>query len=321
MASADQIRAECAQKVARATAWYHRYRAYIMRWRVRAYYKNLWLARLERYYAWLVKNYEAERDRRLARLAAEQANRKRAVIIGINYENTSHELRGCINDARNLREYLVETGNLGNDEQACYMTDGASVLPTRDNILAKYAEMLRGAQAGDKLFLTYSGHGYYTWDRSGDEADGRDELLVSIDNRAVLDDELKRITQENLKEGVTVFILLDCCHSGTLMDLRYNYLSSGDYDQPMVNSASEETKGNVYLISGCMDNQTGADAYINYTFQGAMTWAFLRAVRENPDASWKQLLTRMRSLLAPYFTQIPQLSSGRPLNVDDRVVL
>ena len=292
-----------------------------MRSRVRAYYKNLWLGGLRRYYLRIVRRYEAERDARLAELAAEEAERERAVIIGINYENTSHELRGCINDARNIREYLVETRNLEGDEQACYMTDGASVLPTRDNILEKYTEILRGARAGDKLFFTYSGHGYYTWDRDGDEADGRDELLVSIDNRAVLDDELKRITQDHLKEGVTVFILLDCCHSGTLMDLRYNYLSSGSYDHPVVNSASEETKGDVYLISGCMDSQTGADAYINYTFQGAMTWAFLRAVKESPNGSWKQLLTRMRSLLAPHFTQVPQLSSGRPLDVNSPIPL
>jgi hypothetical protein len=33
--------------------------------------------------------------------------RKKALLIGINYYGTKHQLNGCINDAMNIREYLV----------------------------------------------------------------------------------------------------------------------------------------------------------------------------------------------------------------------
>lgn len=321
MRSVAEIKAEHSRIIKKIDTWYDSYRGHILKWRAPKYYKNIWLSKLLSYYRYLVTWYTDRMNKMIANIESLEKKQKRAVIIGINYENSRQELRGCINDARNIREYLIESGNLTNAEQVCYMTDETSIKPTRKNILEKYAEILKEAKPGDKLFFTYSGHGNYKLDKNGDEVDNRDELLITIDKRSILDDELKRVTQDNLKEGVTVFILLDCCHSGTLMDLRYNYLSNEEYDDAIVNEFSEETKGNVYLISGCMDNQEGMDAYINNTFQGAMTWSFLRAVKENKEATWKQVLTRMRGLLAPYFKQVPQLSSGKKLDINSRIPL
>jgi hypothetical protein len=34
--------------------------------------------------------------------------RKKALIIGINYHGTKHALNGCVNDALNVRRFLVE---------------------------------------------------------------------------------------------------------------------------------------------------------------------------------------------------------------------
>ena len=36
-----------------------------------------------------------------------------------------------------------------------------------------------------------------------------------------------------------------------------------------------ETRGQVIMVSGCLDEQTSADAYINNTNQGALTATFL----------------------------------------------
>jgi len=32
---------------------------------------------------------------------------KKALLIGINYTNSTHPLRGCINDVHNVRQFLV----------------------------------------------------------------------------------------------------------------------------------------------------------------------------------------------------------------------
>ncbi len=41
--------------------------------------------------------------------------------------------------------------------------------------------MVEGAQAGDNLFMHYSGHGGNMRDDNGDEKDGMDETLVPLD--------------------------------------------------------------------------------------------------------------------------------------------
>jgi len=70
------------------------------------------------------------------------------------------------------------------------------------------------------------------------------------------------------------------------------------------------------LISGCRDNQTAADAYQEGQFQGAMTWAFLKAARA-PGVTLGALQDLMRTTLLtsrPRYSQVPQLSFGTPLS-------
>jgi hypothetical protein len=248
----------------------------------------------------------------------------KALIIGINYLNTQNELYGCVNDANHLQTYFINKYNFTSNN-LCLLTDNTIVKPTKQNILKKYKDLLINAKPGEKLFFTYSGHGSFKTDLNNDEADKKDELLITIDSQAISDDELKTITDENLPEGVTLFILFDCCHSGTLMDLKYNYLSGNE--ELVINENINETKSNVFLISGCFDEQTCADAYIDNKFQGALTWCFLKTINENNTNNtnntftWKDLLINMRNLLKTKYTQIPQLSSGKLIDINSPLVL
>ena len=176
--------------------------------------------------------------------------------------------------------------------------------------------------AGDILFFSFSGHGTNTIDHSGDEKDGKDEMLVPIDMNYISDDEIKSIIQTHLKKDVILFALIDCCHSGSMLDLRYQY-SNNDSDNTIVsNNGNYNTIGNVIMISGCMDRQTSADAYINSNFQGAMTWSFLKATKSNTAICWKDLIVNMRNLLKnSRYTQIPMLSSGNELDLDCKLCL
>ena len=244
----------------------------------------------------------------------------KALTIGINYTNSKNELRGCINDANSISRYLSMKHKL-DESTICILTDYSEMKPTRDNILEQLKKLLQNSKSGDTLYFTYSGHGSYTKDYNNDESDGKDEVLVSQDLLGITDDELKYLLEQHLKKDVTIFILFDCCHSGTLMDLKYNYLSNTDYNKIVINEKSKESNGNVYLISGCKDEQTSADAFINNKFQGAMTWAFLKTINENKDISWKHLLIKMRELLKEGYTQIPQLSSGKNIDINSKIFM
>jgi hypothetical protein len=151
-------------------------------------------------------------------------------------------------------------------------------------------------------------------------------MLFCSDFQRILDDELKTIIQTNLKENVTLFALFDCCFSGTILDLKYQYLDSLNYDNYTENSKQLETKGNVIMISGCNDNQTSADAVFNNIPNGAMTWSLLQSLEQNKNKtpseqlSWRELVKSMRDLLKKSsFEQIPQLSSGQFADIDTKI--
>lgn len=245
---------------------------------------------------------------------------KNALLVGINYNGTSNQLSGCINDTKNIQQFLTDKYLFKNFE---LLTDVTEKKPTKNQIIDSFTNLLVNSKKGDKLVFSYSGHGTYTKDLNNDELDGQDELIVPLDavsiNTCISDDELSTIIKNNLKEGVQLFMLADCCFSGTVLDLKYNYLVSGD--KTVINPNIPETSGNVIMISGCRDDQTSADAYVNYNnvneYAGAMTTCFLLAMKEfKNDVPLKQLLESMRTLLKENnFPQIPQLSCGREIDI------
>lgn len=245
---------------------------------------------------------------------------KKALLIGVNYTGTPYELTGCIDDTTRMRELLTGYG-VTNFQ---VLTDTSVMKPTKENILKSFTSLIANAVTGDLLIFYFSGHGSFTFDYTGDEADANDEMIISSDLQGVIDDELKRILSTHMKEGVTVFGLFDSCHSGTMFDLKYNYLDSNNYDQYTENEKVSECRGNVMMISGCMDSQTSAEAVIagGNKVQGAVSWAFTEAMKQTPVPSWRQLLKSMRDLLrSNAFTQIPQMSSDSFFDIDTKVCL
>ena len=248
---------------------------------------------------------------------------KSALLIGINYINTSNQLSGCINDTKNMQVVLQ---NLFKYNTFTILTDETTNKPTKNNIINSLKDLLTNSKKGDNLFFLYSGHGSYIRDKNGDELDGRDELIVPLDSLTnssnyIIDDELSKLIRDNLKEGVSLFMLMDSCFSGTVCDLKYNYLYNQN-TQNVVNPNVTETIGNVFMISGCRDDQTSADAYINYNganmSAGAMTTIFLQTINElGSNITLNQLLVTMREKLKQSgYSQIPQLSSGKSIDIN-----
>ena len=242
---------------------------------------------------------------------------KKALMIGINYVGTQYQLIGCINDVTAMSAKL--TTDYGFTDITS-LTDETLVKPTKANILSAFTNLLANAQSGDLLFVLYSGHGSYILDTNGDETNGRDEMIIGSDLLGILDDELKSIIETNMKSGVTMFAMFDSCFSGTVLDLRYQYFDSLNYDNFTENDKELLTPGTVVMISGCDDNQTSADADINNVYNGAMTWSMLQCLQ--PNISWSDLLKNMRTALkGSGFSQLPQMSSGQIMDVTSKVFL
>jgi len=91
--------------------------------------------------------------------------RKKALLIGINYTGSDHALGGCINDAANVRDFLVnERGFSDSSHDMVIMTDApenqdTALWPSGANLMAAFRWLTSENQPGDSVWLSYSGHG------------------------------------------------------------------------------------------------------------------------------------------------------------------
>ncbi len=92
--------------------------------------------------------------------------------------------------------------------------------------------------------------------------------------------------------------------------------------------SGDEKAMNHVLWSGCRDDQTSADAYIDNDFHGAFTYHFCQAARSSSDglASNRIIRSLRQSLDSDGFNQVPQLEPESTTSIlfggdsDDRVV-
>ncbi|KAA8566332.1 hypothetical protein EYC84_008917 [Monilinia fructicola] len=290
--------------------------------------------------------------------------KRKALLIGINYFGQRGQLRGCINDVKNMSSYLHENFGYQRDDMVILTDDQQNPMsqPTKQNILRAMHWLVKDARPNDSLFFHYSGHGGQTKDLDGDEEDGYDEVIYPVDFRQVghiVDDEMHRIMVQPLQPGVRLTAIFDSCHSGTALDLPYVYSTQGVLKEPnlakeagqgllgVISSysqgdmsgvasnlmgffkkattgddaynktlATKTSPADVIMWSGSKDDQTSADATIAAQATGAMSWAFITAMKKNPQQSYVQLLNSIRDELATKYTQKPQLSCSHPLNTN-----
>mmetsp|Transcript_2465 Transcript_2465/g.3628 ORF Transcript_2465/g.3628 Transcript_2465/m.3628 type:complete len:335 (+) Transcript_2465:81-1085(+) len=159
---------------------------------------------------------------------------RRAVMIGINYVgHNPGELRGCHNDVLNMKNYIMNVHGFEEDNIVVLMDDGENESPTAENILNAYKQIVADSEEGDAIFLHYSGHGTKIRDDDrNEEDDGYDEALVPLDYNEgggmIRDDDLYDILVKPLAAGVHMVSLMDCCHSGTILDLPYIFKADGN---------------------------------------------------------------------------------------------
>ncbi|KAF1737093.1 Metacaspase-1B [Beauveria bassiana] len=186
--------------------------------------------------------------------------RRKALLIGINYFGQRGQLRGCINDVRNMTSYLAEHFGYRREDMVILTDDQQNPMsqPTKQNILRAMHWLVKDARPNDSLFFHYSGHGGQTKDLDGDEPDGYDEVIYPVDFRQhghITDDEMHRIMVSPLCGGVRLTAIFDSCHSGTALDLPYIYSTQGILKEP--NLAKEAGQGLLGVISSYSQGDLG----------------------------------------------------------------
>ena len=267
---------------------------------------------------------------------------KRAVLIGINrYQVPGSDLRGCVNDVKNLEQALTTYYGFSAKD----ITSLTDLQATKNAMQSAIKKLITGAKKGDVLLLHYSGHGSNVPDDNGDEADHRDEILcpTNLDWEDPLRDDWLRKTLNKLRLGVSLTVIMDCCHSGT------NTRAITPLDAPikerflpcpldlMATESGRKLRGTLrgqlgkaprgrkrksdivhadikeLLITGCRDTQTSADAHIGGSFNGALTYYLVESIKAaQGKLTYRELHQHTTSQLKKNdFDQVPQLEGRR----------
>lgn len=268
---------------------------------------------------------------------------KKALLIGINrYRMAGADLRGCVNDVKNIESVLTEVYGFPRKNITRLLDYAATTTAMKAAIDA----LIKESKRGDVLFLHYSGHGSNVPDKNGDEADHRDEILCPSDldwKKPFLDDWLREALDRVKVRGANLTVVMDCCHSGSITravqppDAKVieRFLPSpwdlvAEESGRDLRGRTRTTFRNVtkaraaksdvvavdipeILVTGCRSTQTSADADIGGSYNGALTYYLCKAIRAaRGRLTNRELHARTSAALKKSaFDQIPQLEGGK----------
>merc|ERR1740117_2281092 len=149
-----------------------------------------------------------------------------------------------------------------------------------------------------------------------------DELLIPSDyqeNGCLVDHELFDLMVVPVPSGVKMTVILDCCHSGSALDLPFTWNErSGKWE---CDKDPWHTAGDVQMFSGCEDAQCSMDVTVNGKSAGAMTTAMCDVLEKqagNMPQYPEMLKTLLSTLTARGYDQKPKLSSSQPFKPESK---
>jgi len=239
------------------------------------------------------------------------SGKKKALLIGINYTSIPDiTLNGCIDDIVNMRNVLIDAYDYQSSNITLLRDDNPNFIPTRDNIIAQLNLLAQQSSSLDEIWVHYSGHGSLI---NGNTNGKMDNILVPLDYQ----------TNGFIREGIILSILqqikcraillFDSCHSGSMCDLPYSIQYKTPTNYVTVKNNNMVIKNpNIFVFSGCKDNQTCADTYSEVLGEavGAFTNAFIECLRKSRHNTSVLLLYRdiCVTLANTGFDQVPVLS-------------
>jgi hypothetical protein len=173
----------------------------------------------------------------------------RALVVGLDKHADSRlDARlgtPAANDVQAVKELLLTKLGYTGDNIRVLADEAATAAAIREN-LASW--LVAGTKAGDRVYFYFAGHGYFTPDTSGDEADGLDEGFVPFDAKLseeggrlaidglVLDDEIADMLKA--LQGRQVTLVVDAGFSGKVTRTPTNEAQDALFRAPVLASAN-----------------------------------------------------------------------------------
>lgn len=246
---------------------------------------------------------------------------KAALLIGINYIlDSANRLNGCANDVTNMGKLLVSKYGFPREKVTVIADTHPRFVPltTREAIISRLYDLVikSWSENLDTVYFHFSGHGTQQADFNGDEKDGMDEGICPSDfdrSGIITDDQLFQIFRQ-FNPKTKVLTVFDCCHSGSILDLPFEYVQ-GSTPQP--SDTTSKSQPRIIMLSGCMDSQTSEDAFNNQTrqFGGALTMSLMRSLNDTKSTLLGDLFKQLAvNLQQGAYSQRPVVSSTFPLS-------
>lgn len=267
---------------------------------------------------------------------------KVAILFGINqcdpsvYQGDKLQLRGCVNDSQSTLSFLQKKG-FGkiwyNEDKDC----------TISNFLRVWKSATSGLKDGDTLVLQMSRHGMSLGmnvldsdtEMVGKSSEGEvikgDQAAVMYDG-VIVDDCFWRLFLDLPK--VKLIYINDSCHSGSqykvanialpgkekayrkarsigkeYLPKKDNVLDTAQLEREFGKPKNAERKFDLISISGCQDNETSSDAYLNGKYAGAMTYCLMSVLNTNGRQSLTEVGKKLTAMLKQQgFAQNPKIT-------------
>lgn len=236
------------------------------------------------------------------------------VLFGLNYKHCSKgHLQGCINDVKNVKRLLESVFlfkcKTFTDDNDLKSTSGMGILRNLyDTSSVSKKDNL------EYVWIHYSGHGSFVKDFSFDEADGVDECLVPSDyeqHGMIIDDHIASILC-HFNHKTKVICIFDCCHSGTIADIRYSWEGM----KPTVENFTSSIGAKIITISSCLDEQVSVDSFsfIDRKFSGALTSSIIEVLsKKHTNNIFDFMIALKKDMSSKGYKQVPKLCSSYDL--------
>jgi metacaspase-1 len=222
----------------------------------------------------------------------------KALVVGINrYKDFPLDaLRGCVNDANDMRGWLTDPRRVPPPTVTTLCDEQA----TKSAIDSALNDMIASASAGDHLLFYFSGHGSQILSKSED--DYLDEVLCPHDFKyngefAILDDDIARWL-ETLPAGVSMTVVADACCSGDIKQL--SPMGRPKSIEPQRGCTGSKFRRRLFgsvaaagfgaAVSACASYEDADDTCFDGRPNGAFTHYWLEALGETPLATLDQLV-------------------------------
>jgi len=252
-----------------------------------------------------------------------------ALVIGINkYPSEQHfsNLDAAVNDAQLIAKTLRKQGIIL-PENRLLLDEKA----TRKAFDKAWQNMLKQAQPGETLILSFAGHGSQNKDNQPfDEKDGKDESLLFYDYNGkqgfIIDDQLYSLFKE--AAAYKIVVLIDACHSNGMVRARHKtgQTRTGKYNiVPSIpvlpsNQADEnnQLRHVTYITAVSNDNLIIQETNFSGKQHGALSWYFAKALNGEADSNRDKYLVpnELRDFMTEKVRdkmnnqQIPKIKTG-----------